>query len=203
MIIGIQPPGPWQYYVTRKDNQGLPINEVRRKYLAEQLQFDNFVASQQATLQGMANGGGAAVVSVASYISDFSAGVDGFIAHPTLGGNVTLTAPETVDSVDDSLLMTTDGGVQNYIRKPDYNAVIGTTYNVSVDIYAHQLTGITYNFIFGNVTNAITPTTATTWETKTFSLTATTTGVIVVVPSGTSFSAGALYALKNISITKA
>ena len=202
MIIGIQPPGPWQYYVTRKDNQGLPINEVRRKYLAEQLQFDNFVASQQAALQGMANGG-AAVASVTSYISDFSAGVDSFIAHPTLGGNVTLTAPETVDSVDDSLLMTTDGGLQNYIRRPDYNAVIGTTYNVSLDIYAHQLTDITYSFIFGNKTELITPTTATTWETKTFSLTATTTGVIVVVPNATSFSAGALFALKNISITEA
>lgn len=57
MIIGIQPPGPWQYYVKRKDNIGLPVNEVRRKYLAEQLQFDNFQSQQLATLQGRAGGG--------------------------------------------------------------------------------------------------------------------------------------------------
>jgi len=39
MIIS-NPPGPWQYYVNRQDNVGLPIMEVRDKYMREQLLFE-------------------------------------------------------------------------------------------------------------------------------------------------------------------
>ena len=39
-------PGPWQQYLNRKDNIGLPLMEVRRKYLTEQLQFENWLTSQ-------------------------------------------------------------------------------------------------------------------------------------------------------------
>lgn len=56
MILGIQPPGPWQYYVKRKDNIGLPLMEVKRKYLTEQLQFDNFQSQQLSMLNGVAGG---------------------------------------------------------------------------------------------------------------------------------------------------
>jgi len=43
---GIQHPGLWQHYVQRKDNIGLPIMKVKRKYLAEQLQYDSFNSLQ-------------------------------------------------------------------------------------------------------------------------------------------------------------
>ncbi|MDA7648809.1 hypothetical protein N8580_00590 [Akkermansiaceae bacterium] len=71
MIIGIQPPGPWQYYVTRKDNIGLPVNEVRRKYLTEQLAFDNFQTQQLNMLQGRAGGAREAeVISEVTFASN-------------------------------------------------------------------------------------------------------------------------------------
>jgi len=53
----IHSPGPWQYYVKRRDNIGLPIMEVRRKYLTEQLQFENFQQQQMMMLMGAAGGG--------------------------------------------------------------------------------------------------------------------------------------------------
>ena len=43
---GIKHPGLWQHYVQRKDNIGLPIMKVKRKYLAEQLQFDSLDSFQ-------------------------------------------------------------------------------------------------------------------------------------------------------------
>ena len=45
-----QDPGPWQLFVTRPDNIGLPIQIVTDKYLTEQLifmdQYNTFIAYQ-------------------------------------------------------------------------------------------------------------------------------------------------------------
>ena len=41
-----QHPGAWQPFTQRKDNVGLHIMEVKRKYLAEQLQFENWLTHQ-------------------------------------------------------------------------------------------------------------------------------------------------------------
>ena len=34
-------PGPWLQFLQRKDNVGVPLMEVRKKYLVEELQFDS------------------------------------------------------------------------------------------------------------------------------------------------------------------
>ena len=46
-------PGPWQSFVKRLDIINLPPSEQRKKYLTEQLQFDDFV-SQQKYIQSSA-----------------------------------------------------------------------------------------------------------------------------------------------------
>jgi hypothetical protein len=54
-------PGLWQDFTRRRDNVGLPIMEVRTKYLREQLAYDNFVSfvvSQQRIINQTSQGGG-------------------------------------------------------------------------------------------------------------------------------------------------
>ena len=51
-------PGPWQYFVKRNDNVGLPLMEVKRKYLYEQLQFEDFQQQQMMILTQERSGGG-------------------------------------------------------------------------------------------------------------------------------------------------
>lgn len=46
---------PWLQFLKRKENIGLPIMEVKQKYLKEQLEFDDFVSQQNSILQGKAN----------------------------------------------------------------------------------------------------------------------------------------------------
>jgi hypothetical protein len=53
-------PGPWQYYVNRPDNVGLPIMEIKDKYMREQLLFEqnlNFI-QQQMIMSNSSSGGG-------------------------------------------------------------------------------------------------------------------------------------------------
>ena len=67
-IFTAQDPGPWQYFVHRPDNIGLPLNVVTDKYLTEQINFDNqyseFLAYQNwlnVQPKGQAAGAGAVV----------------------------------------------------------------------------------------------------------------------------------------------
>jgi hypothetical protein len=53
-------PGPWQYYVNRSDNKGLPIMEIKNKYMREQLLFEQYMSfqmQQQMFLQQQSSGG--------------------------------------------------------------------------------------------------------------------------------------------------
>jgi len=43
----IYDPGPWKAFLDRKDNVGVPLMEVRKKYMEEQLLFENYVSSIQ------------------------------------------------------------------------------------------------------------------------------------------------------------
>ncbi len=45
MIPGINDPGPWQWFVKRTDNVGLPLMEQRRKYMHEQLLFEDYMST--------------------------------------------------------------------------------------------------------------------------------------------------------------
>ena len=61
MIIGSNPPGPWQFYVNRADNKGLSITEIKSKYIMEQFLFEqqmNFLLQQQLLMSQQASGGG-------------------------------------------------------------------------------------------------------------------------------------------------
>jgi hypothetical protein len=54
-------PGPWQYYVNRSDNKGLPLMEVKDKYLREQLLFEQYISfqmQQQMLISQQSSGGG-------------------------------------------------------------------------------------------------------------------------------------------------
>jgi hypothetical protein len=54
-------PGPWQYYVNRPDNRGLPLMEIKDKYMREQLLFEQYISfqmQQQMLMQQNASGGG-------------------------------------------------------------------------------------------------------------------------------------------------
>ncbi len=61
MYFATNDPGPWQYFVTRSDNVGKPLMEVRNKYLQEQLLFENymsFIQQQQLMMSNASAGGG-------------------------------------------------------------------------------------------------------------------------------------------------
>jgi hypothetical protein len=49
-VFTVQDPGPWQSFVLRPDNIGLPIQVMTNKYLTEQLmfaeQYNTFIAYQ-------------------------------------------------------------------------------------------------------------------------------------------------------------
>ena len=42
---GINDPGPWQWFVQRTDNVGIPLMEQRRKYMREQLLFEGYMST--------------------------------------------------------------------------------------------------------------------------------------------------------------
>lgn len=66
---GINDPGPWQWFVKRRDNVGLPLMEVRRKYLQEQLTYDNHISRLNSInwLQGASGGRTSSTESSPSY----------------------------------------------------------------------------------------------------------------------------------------
>ena len=46
---------PWLQFLERKDNIGLPLMEVKQKYLKEQIEFDDFISQQRSIIRGTAN----------------------------------------------------------------------------------------------------------------------------------------------------
>ena len=78
----INHPGPWQSYLLRGDNVGLPLMEVRDKYLQEQLlyeQYMSFVMQQQMLSSMAASGGGPSQTSTEEDPSENSYVVNGYI----------------------------------------------------------------------------------------------------------------------------
>ena len=60
MFFTVNNPGPWQSFVKRADNVGLPLMAARDKYLREQLLFENYMSfvQQQNMLMAQSAGGG-------------------------------------------------------------------------------------------------------------------------------------------------
>ena len=59
MLIQHEPPTDWRSFTKRKDNIGLPIMEIRKKFLEEQLLFENYMQQLNTfnTLSSGAAGG--------------------------------------------------------------------------------------------------------------------------------------------------
>lgn len=49
----VHDPGPWSQFLKRKDIIGLPLKEAKKKFLKEQLDYDNFITYQQLALKGI------------------------------------------------------------------------------------------------------------------------------------------------------
>jgi len=58
MSYKINPPRDWQSFLKLKENQNLPILEVKRRYIKQQLLFENaYIAYQQSILHNKVQGG--------------------------------------------------------------------------------------------------------------------------------------------------
>jgi len=69
MIIPTNPPGDWRHFVIRSDNRGLTNEQMRQKYLKEQLLFENYInfnQQQQFLMSNAASGGGSSPSSTPS-----------------------------------------------------------------------------------------------------------------------------------------
>ena len=58
-------PGPWQSFLKRRDNLGMPLMEVRKKYLEEQILFENYISHLQTlnTLSPSVGGSGGEIAT--------------------------------------------------------------------------------------------------------------------------------------------
>ena len=97
MFFTVNDPGPWQFYVKRADNIGLPIMEIKQKYLQEQALFENEQRRQYYEYMRMiehsrggagGSGGGSIVFS--------GQGIDG----PIAGATVTALAEGVTTTTD-------------------------------------------------------------------------------------------------------
>jgi hypothetical protein len=71
-MLTLDHPGPWQSYILRQDNIGLPLMEVRSKYLQEQLNYDNQVLQHIYMLSLQPQGGGSNILdnTINSFVED-------------------------------------------------------------------------------------------------------------------------------------
>jgi hypothetical protein len=75
-MIPVDHPGLWQYYVNRPDNKGLPLMEIKNKYMREQLLFEQYMSfqiQQQMLLSQNASGGGRAKTAEDSTANEYVA----------------------------------------------------------------------------------------------------------------------------------
>jgi hypothetical protein len=92
------PPGSWQHFVKRQDNVGLPLMEVRAKYLREQLMYEDFISytvqqQRQQALQNQGKGKKEPTESVSLNCIQFTA--DTTSGGTTFGMGITSSAPTT------------------------------------------------------------------------------------------------------------
>jgi len=112
-------PGPWQDYLNRPDNKGLPLMEIKNKYMKEQLLYENYMSfqMQQQLMMSNASAGGGPLPSLEPP------------TPPPPSGDLTLVF-SNFDTVDALLA----GG---YDSLPDWNIAIvgaGNPYtSISVD----------------------------------------------------------------------
>jgi len=58
MSYKLSPPGSWVSFLKLKENQNVPILEVKRRYIKQQLLFENaYIAYQQAIFHNKVQGG--------------------------------------------------------------------------------------------------------------------------------------------------
>jgi len=144
-------PGNWQDFTKRKDNVGVPIMEVRNRYLKEQLAYDNFVSfvvSQQRIINQSSQGGGPSQEVVSPLPSNYIE----FVNNTTIGGGysgieVTTSGPTnyTINWGDGTIV--TDVADGEVILEHDY-AEEGVEYNCILSF--DDATLVTAISFFGN-----------------------------------------------------
>jgi hypothetical protein len=130
MVTPINSPGHWQHFILRNDNRGLTTEQVRQKYVKEQLLFENyinFVQQQQLLMSNTPSGG----VTLPSSV-------------PPSSGDLTLVF-SNFDTVD--LLLA--GG---YDSLPDWNIAIVGAGNPYTSIIVDELNFTVYLSGGSNIT---------------------------------------------------
>lgn len=58
MSYKINPPIPWQNFLNLRENKNVPLLEVKRRYIKQQLLFENaYISYQQSIMHGKVQGG--------------------------------------------------------------------------------------------------------------------------------------------------
>ena len=100
----IHGPGPWLIFQGRKDNVGVPLMEVRKKYMQEQLLFENYVSNIQqlnALSPNISTGGGPSsiypdTIKVESLNDGVSQGVSIYTKTLDISGQKVLRDPQII-----------------------------------------------------------------------------------------------------------
>ena len=90
-------PGLWQAYLNRSDNKGLPLMEVKNKYMQEQLLYENYMSfqmQQQLMMSNASAGGGPLPSSTPPPSGDLTLVFSSF-------NTIDLFLPDGVDSLND------------------------------------------------------------------------------------------------------
>ena len=96
MFFIVNDPGPWQSYVRRADNIGLPLMEVKQKYLKEQALFENEQRRQYYEYMRMIHDSRGGPGSSGPGIAFGGQGIDG----PIVGATVTALAEGVSTTTD-------------------------------------------------------------------------------------------------------
>jgi hypothetical protein len=157
MIIPTNHPGHWKHFVLRNDNKGLTTEQMRQKYLKEQVFFEhyiNFVQQQQLVMSNAASGGGGnsnndsgSSGDLTLVFSDFAT-VDLFLTNGVenladWNDRLVLTGnPYTSISVNEATYTIYLSGGSNIVLKDNaFNGILENPYGLGEDLLQIQDTG--------------------------------------------------------------
>jgi hypothetical protein len=130
MIIPSNHPGHWQHFILRNDNRGLTTEQMRQKYLKEQLLYENYISFQMQQQWMMSNasaGGGSSPSSTPSPGSgDLTLVFSSF-------DTIDLFLPDGVDSLNDwntQLVATGNPYTSISVDEPSYTIYLSGGSNI-------------------------------------------------------------------------
>jgi hypothetical protein len=152
MVIPTNPPGHWQHFILRNDNRGLTTEQIRQKYLKEQLLFENyisFIQQQQLLMSNAASGGGAPQTSTSSTPSTTPITWEFVISS----GNNTVADISVVTKADKSLTVTYEWDAMGSVEAGSLTETIGPsgTSTEIPDLGAADI-NVPFRIIFSDIT---------------------------------------------------